>query len=64
MENIFQQNLISNIRNLQIQFHGSVSDMPTRRQKIIDQLSKTHTKNWNYGWYWQNWALKKVDTRT
>ena len=59
MDHIFQQNLISNIRNLQIQFHGGVSDIPTRRQKMIDRLSKTHTKNWSYEWLWQNWTLKK-----
>ena len=64
LEHIIQQNLISNIRNLEIQFHRIDSDSPAQRQKIVEQLSITHSRIWNYEFVWESWVLKSIDTRT
>ena len=58
IEHIIQQNLISNIRNLQIQFHRIDSDSPARYKNIVEQLSLTHTQIWNYQFVWESWSLK------
>jgi FkbM family methyltransferase len=58
LERIIELNLLSNIKNLQIQFHRFIPDCAARRQSIQQKLSETHECSWNYEWIWENWKLK------
>lgn len=55
---LIETGLISEIDNLQIQFHnlgpGSLAQMNT----IQAELSKTHVLTWQYTWVWENWKRK------
>lgn len=58
LERIIELNLASKIKNFQIQFHRFIPDCEVRRNNILEELSKTHERTWNYEWIWENWKLK------
>lgn len=58
LERIIELGLLSKIKNIQIQFHRFIPDCEERRNKILEELSKTHERTWNYEWIWENWKLK------
>lgn len=58
LERIIELNLVSKIKNFQIQFHRFIPDCEARRNNILEELSKTHERTWNYEWIWENWKLK------
>lgn len=58
LERIIELNLVSKIKNFQIQFHRFIPDCEVRRNNILEELSKTHERTWNYEWIWENWKLK------
>jgi FkbM family methyltransferase len=55
MEYLLQQNMVSNIKNLQIQFHQFIDNSIQRRCIIQEKLSKTHKITYNYDFIWENW---------
>lgn len=58
LDNIIENNIQSNIKNLQIQFHRFVPDCIERRDKIREKLSETHELTYDYEFIWENWKLK------
>lgn len=58
LERLIELEVVSKIKNFQIQFHRFIPDCDLRRKNIQSVLSKTHEQNWNYEWIWENWKLK------
>lgn len=58
LERVIELGLAPKIKNFQIQFHRFIPDCEARRNNILEQLSKTHERTWNYDWIWENWKLK------
>ena len=58
LDAIIDKVLQTKFGNFQIQFHKVEDDSVERRDKIHEELSKTHVCNWNYPWVWENWQLK------
>lgn len=58
LNNIIDNELHTNIANIQIQFHATVSEYILKREKIIDEFSKTHKRTFNYDMVWENWEIK------
>jgi FkbM family methyltransferase len=56
LPSILDANYMSNITDLQIQFHTFVDNAVEKRSKIRDSLSKTHTLTYNYWFIWENWT--------
>lgn len=59
MNDIFENNLQSKIKNFQIQFHHVSSECNDNLISIRNKLSKTHTQKWNYEWVWESWEINK-----
>jgi FkbM family methyltransferase len=55
---LINKGYVVNIENLQIQFHDFVDDAISKREKIINNLSKTHSSTFSYYMVWENWRLK------
>ena len=49
---------LSVVDNYQIQFHNFIDNANELRNKIIEGLSKTHTRTWCYTFVWENWKRK------
>lgn len=58
MDYILDNNLISRIKAIQIQFHNFFADANLRRDIIIKKLRKTHQQIWCYKFVWECWVLK------
>ena len=56
--NLIENKNISNINNLQIQFHNFIDDAENLRAKIRNDLSQTHQLTYDYFFVWENW--KKI----
>ena len=57
MENIFENDLQSNIKIFQVQFHHISNECDANLISIRNKLSKTHTQKWNYEWVWESWEI-------
>ncbi len=55
---LINENLISIINNIQVQFHNFIPNAKQKRDDIINLLSKTHKNDWSYYFVWENWSLK------
>lgn len=55
---LIDRGLISKFDHLQIQFHNFVPQAAERRDRIRDELTKTHNENWNYEFVWEGWSRK------
>lgn len=55
---ILINNLIKQIRYLQIQFHNFIENAEVNRDQIRLQLATTHDEMWNYTFVWESWRLK------
>lgn len=49
---------ISEIRNIQVQFHLFHDTAKQDRQSIRNNLALTHDETWCYPFIWENWRLK------
>ncbi len=49
--------LIKKIRYFQIQFHSFVPNATIMREKIQNELSKTHKKMWDFPFIWESWEI-------
>jgi FkbM family methyltransferase len=55
LDNLLENNLVKNIKNIQIQFHAFVPNAKDKMQKIQDRLSRTHHLTYQYPFVWENW---------
>jgi hypothetical protein len=58
LENIFENNYTTKIKNFQIQFHPEPPGAEEAYERLTKVLSKTHNLDWHYQWVWENWSLK------
>ena len=49
---------LSLVTNYQIQFHKFIDGAEELRNKIIEELAKTHKRTWCYTFVWENWRKK------
>lgn len=59
LEHIISEGLQGKIKNIQVQFHRFIPECTERRQKIREELSKTHELTYDYEFIWENWKLKE-----
>jgi len=57
LEHMIATGLIKQVHKLQVQFHDFVPDAVRRHQALVDRLSATHTRSWNYEFVWEEWTL-------
>jgi len=59
LNDLLDNNLISIIDNIQIQFHDFVPSAEEKMKSIQNKLSKTHKTTYQYPFVWENWELKQ-----
>jgi FkbM family methyltransferase len=59
LQHLIAQQWITNISNLQIQFHDFVPDAEARMKSIQERLALTHSLTYQYPFVWENWAQKE-----
>lgn len=59
LPNLISSGMVKNITDIQIQFHDFFDDAKEQREKIREELSKTHELTYDYYFVWENWRLKK-----
>lgn len=59
LEHLLETDLISQIGNLQIQFHDFVDGSDDRMRRIARKLRKTHLPTYRYRYVWENWRLRE-----
>ena len=55
---LIETGAISNISNIQVQFHNFFPEAPEQMKALQDALSDTHRLTWQYPFVWENWELK------
>jgi FkbM family methyltransferase len=58
LDKLIEDGSITKFDNVEIQFHRVIPDAETRRQNIIDGLSKTHNILNENPFFWDNFKLK------
>lgn len=58
LDYIIEKGLISNIENIQVQFHDFVPNAKSRMQNIQNKLMNTHDLTYQFEFVWENWKLK------
>ena len=58
LEHLIDAGLISNINNIQVQFHDFVSNAEQRMIMLQKELEKTHSLTYQYPFVWENWRVK------
>lgn len=58
LERLLELNLLSTVKDIEIQFHSYFPEAKVRRDAILEQLSHTHERSWNYEWIMESWKLK------
>lgn len=59
LENLIKNNLIHQIKNIQVQFHDFVPNAKERMIKIQEKLKETHHVTYQYEFVWENWEINK-----
>ena len=59
LPSIIENGYMSNIADLQIQFHTFVEQSKEKRELIRKDLMKTHILTYDYWFIWENW--KKIE---
>ena len=59
LEYVIQTGYVTNIVNIQVQFHDFFSNSEKRMKNIQSKLNKTHELTYQYPFIWENWQLKK-----
>ena len=57
---LINENLISKIKNIQVQFHNFEPNAQKKRSDIINLLKNTHKNDWFYYFVWESWSLKNI----
>ena len=58
LEYLAHHEMLSIARDYQIQFHTFIKGAKSKRDDIVDALSKTHERSWCYTFVWENWHRK------
>lgn len=58
LERLINTGLIKKVKFLQVQFHSFVPDASDRRQKIIEDILKTHKNRYSYPFVWESFELR------
>lgn len=58
LDNMIETGDVTKFKNIQVQFHTFYPNCQERRNKIREQLSKTHSLTYNYDFVWENWKRK------
>jgi CDP-paratose 2-epimerase len=58
MDRLIEIGIVRRFKNIQIQFHDFHPDAVSRRDKIREELKKTHTERYNYPFIWESWKRK------
>jgi FkbM family methyltransferase len=59
LEHLIAQHWITNISNVQVQFHDFVPDAGARMKSLQEKLASTHFLTYQYPFVWENWARKE-----
>jgi len=62
LERLIATGLISQIGELQVQFHDFIPDAVRRRSAIVEKLERTHVRTWCYEFVWENWRRIPLST--
>lgn len=57
LPDIINSDWIKKIHNIQVQFHNMDEDSVSKRNNILENLSKTHKCDWCYEFVWESWSL-------
>ena len=57
LDHLIESKFITNIKNIQVQFHDFFPDASQRMQSIQNALQKTHHLTYQYKFVWENWEL-------
>lgn len=55
LERLVDSGRITDVRDIQVQFHDFFDDAEARMDRICEQLSKTHHPTYRYRFVWENW---------
>ena len=58
LESMLENNLITYVTDIQVQFHQFIPNAVARRELIHKKLSETHKLTYNYEFVWENWQKK------
>ena len=58
IEHMIESQMISRVRNIQVQFHDFVPDAQSRMISIQNQLRKTHNLIYYFPFIWESWRRK------
>lgn len=59
LEGLIESNLVTKIKNIQVQFHDFIIPNASHRMhQIQEKLSKTHQLTYQYEFVWENWRLR------
>lgn len=58
LEHLIEAGFISNITDIQVQFHDIFPDAEQRMLRIQKRLERTHYLTYNYPFVWENWRKK------
>lgn len=58
LDRMIEQNLISKVENIQVQFHNFFPTAEARMLKIQSALEQTHKLTYQFKFVWENWQLK------
>ena len=60
LDNLIKNDVVTKIKNIQIQFHDFVPNAEDRMSAIQKELGKTHHLTYQYKFVWENWQLNSV----
>ena len=55
LERMIQTELVSKCKYIQIQYHDVLPNAAERRDRITENLCKTHEEKYNFPWRWEAW---------
>lgn len=64
LDRLIAAGYVSQIRNIQVQFHVCIPDAVIRMRQIQNMLSHTHKLTYQYEFVWENWAAKSWTAET
>ena len=60
LDRLIETHLITNIENIQVQFHQVLPNSLLHMEKIQADLMKTHKPTYQYKFVWENWKKKST----